>query len=378
MKKKILFLIILFFFVGCLKNPPTAEDGKLQLQVVIVDKSGLVQVKPELGYAPLANARAMLESKDYFLKPNQPIRYQAYSDSRGVVRFNDLPLGRYTLTVVKELPLSVSGQNPDTLRITGNKLIDLIQTFTMDTLKTNVAFKSSLVINEIYYCGPKNSSYYFYDQFIELYNNSDSTVYLDGVIIGQGKKSFKPDQDSVDYVQVIKIFQFPGQPRRGRQYPLAPHEYLVIAQDAIDHSQFVATALDLSTADWEFYDPYGFEVDNPAPNIVNALPDNPGDFLISLWHDFIILADGSAFFPGEVVDENIQYYHIPLNTVIDGVEYSSNGNSIKLLTSRIDGGFAGVGLSRYSGKSVQRRLPGFDTNNSSLDFIILNHPTPGY
>jgi len=67
-----------------------------------------------------------------------------------------------------------------------------------------------------------------------------------------------------------------------------------------------------------------------------------------------------------------------LNTVIDGVEYSINGNSIKLLTQRVDAGFAGVGLSRYSGKSVQRRQPGFDTNNSSLDFIILNQPTPGY
>ncbi len=379
MKKIILFLIVSGWFIACQKKPPTAEDGNLELIAVVVDQSGLITINPELGYAPVANANAVLESKDYFVKPGHPLRFEACSDSQGVVTFRNLVLGRYTLTIEKEITVPLNeAQQIDTVTIRGNKLLDLLQNLTMDTIKADIASASSLVINEIYYCGPVNTSYYSYDQFIELYNNSDSTVYLDGLILCQGKKAFKPDQDSVDYVQVIKIFQFPGEPKVGREYPLAPHDYLVIAQDAIDHTQFIENALDLSSADWEFYDPYGFEIDNPAPNVVNALPAEPGDFLINLWHDFILLADGSDFYPGEVVDENTQYYHVPLNTIIDGVEYSINGNSIKLLTRRVDAGFAGVGLSRYSGKSVQRRQPGFDTDNSSLDFIILNQPTPGY
>jgi len=60
------------------------------------------------------------------------------------------------------------------------------------------------------------------------------------------------------------------------------------------------------------------------------------------------------------------------------VEYSANGTKQKELTTRVDAGFAGVGISKYSGKSVERRLPGFDTNNSNLDFVNVDHPTPGY
>ena len=73
-----------------------------------------------------------------------------------------------------------------------------------------------------------------------------------------------------------------------------------------------------------------------------------------------------------------EYVHIPLWTIIDGVEYASNPDVERYLTMRIDTGLAGIGMARYSGRSVQRRFPGLDSNNSSFDFVMTDRPTPGY
>ena len=131
-------------------------------------------------------------------------------------------------------------------------------------------------------------------------------------------------------------------------------------------------------ADWEFYNPYKGDIDNAANNVTNAVKENSTDFMINLVHNDIILADGSDFYFGEVSEYGYQYIHIPIETVIDGVEYSANPEKQKELTKRVDAGFAGVGIAKYTGKSTERRTPGFDTNNSSIDFVVLEHPTPGY
>ena len=60
------------------------------------------------------------------------------------------------------------------------------------------------------------------------------------------------------------------------------------------------------------------------------------------------------------------------------MEYSASAEKQKEITARLDAGFAGIGIEKYSGKSVERRKAGFDTNNSNLDFVYLNKPTPGY
>lgn len=370
--------ILLFTLSYCARQAPTATDGSLTLRIVVADQSGLLPVDPTLGYAPIVAARAELKSRTYYETPSKAKTYYAVSDSSGLVEFKGLPLGDYTLTVQKTVGVINPQGDVDSVTVRGNKIITLETSTLVDTVKAKLATKSALVINEVYYAGPKNNAYYFYDQFVELYNSADTTVYLDGLILCRGRGYHNPKMDSLDYVQVIYIYQFPGVPKTGRDYPVAPHQFIVVAQDAINHSQFIETALDLSGADWEFYNPYYSEIDNPAPNVVNMIPENSTDFMINLVHDFVILADGSDYYPGEVSEHGYQYYHVPIRTILDGVEYSANPNKLKELTNQVDAGFAGVGISKYSGKSTERRQPGFDTNNSSLDFIVLDHPTPGY
>jgi hypothetical protein len=106
--------------------------------------------------------------------------------------------------------------------------------------------------------------------FLELYNNADTTVYLDGVVIAEGYNlgNDYPDFTCASHTAFnddplgvwTRFFaRFPG---TGREHPLQPGHTVVVATDAIDHSQVILGGLDLSHAEYEFF---GFvDVDNPA------------------------------------------------------------------------------------------------------------------
>jgi len=244
--------------------------------------------------------------------------------------------------------------------------------FTLDPFSITV--NEGLRINEIYYAGSCASSFYFYDQFVELYNNSEDTLYLDGMIVTRQLSTVDPSMEDVDYVRAIYAFQFPGTPVTGREHPVAPGQFVVIAADAIDHRPFCPSAVDLSTADWEMFNALGNDYDNPSvPNLVNIMPNRTSDYMINLVHNAVVLANGSE----HSMDAD-GYLRIPIRAIVDGVEYSSNAAVSKEMTIRVDAGFAGIGITRYAGYSTERKVPGLDTNNSTVDFVVILHPTPGY
>ncbi|MCA1790253.1 MAG: DUF4876 domain-containing protein [Thioalkalivibrio sp.] len=114
--------------------------------------------------------------------------------------------------------------------------------------------------------------------FLELYNDSDTTVYLDGKLVGMaltvtyglgglgcGEGGFLLDADGI---WILESQRFPGS---GQDHPLEPGATTVIATDAIDHSQLVDELPDLSGADFEFSGPTG--PDNPGvPNMIDMGP----------------------------------------------------------------------------------------------------------
>ncbi|RLJ02294.1 MAG: hypothetical protein DRP08_04675, partial [Candidatus Aenigmatarchaeota archaeon] len=238
-----------------------------------------------------------------------------------------------------------------------------------------------LLINEIFYAGSDYSSYYFYDQFVELYNTSENTLYLDGCIITRNYSTVLPDIEDIDYVRAIYAFQFPGTPVTGREYPIEPGQHVVVAADAIDHSLYANNAVDLSGADWEFFNPLGSDWDNPdVPNVVSIHPTKTTDYMINLLRNAVVLATGEEYWYETYTSAGSEKIRIaiPLYTVLDGVEYSNNTSSTKQLTVRLDEGFAGLGNSKYSAQSVERMTPGLDSNNSSNDFRLVGPPSPGY
>ena len=131
---------------------------------------------------------------------------------------------------------------------------------------------------------------YSFGGYIELYNNADTTVFLDGVRIGEAysidqvlpyatcaeQATIKADPS---FLWAARWERFPG---TGREHPLEPGTSVVIATDAIDHRPLVPSGLDLSGADFEFR---GFaDVDNPGvmDMIDDGLrPDQRGHGLIA-------------------------------------------------------------------------------------------------
>ena len=375
MKKYILLGSLVFLIFSCAKDIPTNVDGTLSLEVFVFceDTTALSKIG-EAKLAPVAGAKVLLTSTSYYEDKDNLKTYESYTDISGRIRLNNMAVSTYNLFVEKK---EISNTNTTILR--GSKVIDLVESNQdPDTVIVSKSTTSNLVINEIYYCGPVNNAYYFFDQFVELYNTSDQTIYLDGMFLCRASQSINPDIEINDFVQVINLFQFPGEPLTGASYPIEPGQFIAVAQDAIDHSQFIPNAVNLADSDWEFYNPYGAEIDNPAPNVTNIIPEKTTDFMINLVHNGVILADGSDWYWGDVSPTGYQYIHIPLINVIDAVEYSTNPEKTKEITLRLDAGFAGVGVAKYSGKSVQRIEPGYDSNNSTIDFVNLDKPTPGY
>lgn len=361
-KKLFFYSALLIIWVGCFREKPTAYDGTFNITLYLKYRDD------SLGYNHfLKGVKVNLKAVDYTLPT-----LTAFSDDSGKVIFNDIPWAKYDLEIrsAVQIPFidSVGIIHPDSfINITVVDTADLISpqddNYLIDTIYTLAASAlPGIKINEIYYCGPENNQFYFYDQFIELYNSSDQVLYLDGIIVCR-----------IYHMStwVTYIFQFPGEPVVGREYPIYPGQFVVLAQDAIDHRKIIPKSIDLSNADWEFVNALDFgDWDNPAvPNLFNLKAGNNKDFMINLGTNVILIADGT----------DVEYANgIDLATVIDCVEYSSLSEHIKDIEKILDRGWAGVGLQKYSGTSVERITPGFDTNNSTVDFVNIKPPTPGY
>lgn len=167
----------------------------------------------------------------------------------------------------------------------------------------------------------------------------------------------------------------------GREYPILPGQLVVVAADAINHSLY-ARAVDLSGADWEFFNPLGSDYDVPGvPNVNNIKYDSTIDFMINVSHNAVVFATGEEYGYEDYVNSagyDRTRITLPLYTVIDGVEYASSSDATKELTVRVDAGFAGLGCTKYSLQSTERRETGIDVNNSTFDFTLLSVPTPGW
>ena len=358
---------------GCGEDMPSTPDGDGYLQVTVADTSGFFPgaVQEELYNVFDAEVHLSARGHEYNLISS--------TDIDGMVSFSNLPTGDYSIFATTSLELGESDKvftGGGEYRILGDQAV-------RDTVVLSLIKSSDLMINEIFYCGSDNSSFYFYGQFCELYNSSSDTLYLDGMIITRQRPVEADVEDPpLDYVRAIYAYQFPGTPVTGKEYPIAPGELIVIAADAMDHSMWAENSPDLSDADWETFNAQKYDWDNPdVPNLDAVNPDRGPDWMINLSHDGVVLATGENWYLEEYVQSSgypsVQII-IPLDDVIDGVEYASNPEVTKELTRRVDAGFAGLGISKYSAQSTERRQLGLDTNDSTFDFIKIERPTPGY
>jgi hypothetical protein len=365
---------ILFAFAlaaaGCSNDKPAVPDGDGKLYVVIVDTTGTLP-----GSTP--GEPSIVEGATVSLQARTHEYVTAGEATDGSVGFTSLPAGDYSLFARKEVPIGAQKKvftGFIDVNVPGPDMVT-------DTIFVATVTVNALMINEIYYCGGDYAKFYFFDQFVELYNSSQDTLYLDGTILTRNFPTVDVDIEAIDHVRAIYAFQFPGSPVTGRDHPIYPGQIVVVASDAIDHSVY-ANAVDLSGADYEFFNPLGSDYDVPGvPNVTSIHPESGIDFLINLSHNAVVFATGEEYsYQSYINSAGYERTRIimPLTTVIDGVEYASSSDKTKELTARVDAGFAGIGCTKYSKQSTERREKGMDVNNSTFDFILLPEPTPGW
>ena len=264
-----------------------------------------------------------------------------------------------------------------------------------------VAESSALVLKEIYYAC--SGDYYIREQFYEVYNNSDATVYLDGLCIAEVDYYNQVDkapynfqiENPQNYVFAGDVWQIPGD---GTSYPLQPGESAVIAQWATDHSMESlnpGSAIgDLSSAEFEALTgetTVGTTVitDNAAINMEHPVMA----YSLAQWLTSTGGATMVIFYPEhELNSENMiaaeglygGAREIPVEWILDGVNAVPDETMIqyKGLPDSIDAGTIWTGEA-YCGKSIARKISEtradgriiyMDTNNTTNDFEVMDKP----
>jgi len=121
--------------------------------------------------------------------------------------------------------------------------------------------------------------------YVELYNNSEAVVHLDGMLLGQFYHWFKDlshnhhhgcaETESMrvdpEGLWAANFFRFPGS---GSEHPVAPGQVVLIAVSAADHRGVHPELLDLSHADFEFRpeDWFGSPENHAVPNMIDVGP----------------------------------------------------------------------------------------------------------
>ena len=205
----------------------------------------------------------------------------------GTVKLDALAPDSYRLTARRMFTpseLAKLGAGSDAVAFVGEDEVGVGNNTRTVTVTLPASRRRSLVISEWSFNSwqsPTSNSYLF-GGYLELYNNSDTTVYLDGVLIARAGSALTalphlsceaaaPVAMDPDGLWASEIASFPGS---GRQYPLAPGGVVVVATDAIDHSALLPDMLDLRGADFEFMGPA--DVDNPSvPNMLDVGTGSP-------------------------------------------------------------------------------------------------------
>ncbi|MGQ1945595.1 DUF4876 domain-containing protein [Geofilum sp. OHC36d9] len=260
------------------------------------------------------------------------------------------------------------------------------------------------VFKELYVTGsqtPEGKSYYK-DKYFEIYNNTSEVLYADGISIGESDHTTSSELNIWaniidDYFVTQVIYTIPGS---GSEYPVQPGESLVLADVGIDHTADNANSIDLSGADFEWYDEHKLDVDVPeVPNLIKNFSSSA-----SIWtphnrgfKSYVIFRPEEAmtdFMETNLIEKQNANgstsirYKVSNSSIIDAVEMGTPSDFLsKALSPALDLSYINCGDgddARY-GKVVRRkvqtvednRIIYMDTNNSAVDFLSTVDPKPG-
>jgi len=371
-------------------------------------------------------------------KNNVIQKYTTKSD--GTISLDSISPGVYDISAMIKIPAAdytvLTGENVEkevVFNASEKSRIITIADNQNISLKLISGSTGPWVIKQIYYAGSNTTTgASFRDQFIEIYNNSDSILYADSLYIAEAlgiqnltsTNIYRQNNSQYDwskaqgmptnidannsYIYTRALLMIPG---TGRQYPVKPGESIVLAQTALNHrapftgsdgktitARNPSLTIDLSSADFEAYyapflpRPLASDIDNPSVPNVEVLSYSGTDLIFDNLGrmGYVIFKNKGTTdikklpqYPYPTIAPSLsdadKYFQIPIEFIIDGVEIqpSSAASRVpKKLGASLDALYTYAPNGAYSSQSVIRKIETTiqgrrilkDTNNSAEDF----------
>ena len=385
--------------VACNPKEPVKKEGKLNVLVNLPDS------------CTLSEASIALEDRnmgDVFRFTN------GTNISDTCVAFQvSVPVGFYSCTFEAKVQVSEDYSYPlrayeQNISLTDEQSIQL-QAFV-------VRESNNFVLAEIFFAGTQTpeGKNYVGDKYFVLVNNSDETLYADGIVLVESKfkntKRFEVTPDIMSSAMAVDaIYRVPG---KGTSFPVPPGGSFLIADNAMDHRTVNSQSFDMSDANVEWYDVSTnasvTDIDNPdVPNMDKIycytltiwVPNNQGNTTFAIGRMPADLTD-EQYLQDYRYDYNYinvtqagtfemsgSAYKFPNAWIIDAVNLCPHSDYQWLsVHESLDAGYAYVGetgsdKTRF-GKCVRRKRTAdgkaVDTNNSSDDFEMAQIANPHF
>lgn len=315
-----------------------------------------------------------------------------------------LPMGTYNITV--EGSIVYTDNSAATEAKVGGVQTGVVINGTEQTKIIDISMKagsSDLILEEVFFTGTKTpqGAMYFGDQYFKITNNTDKTLYADGMLLVQSafmtneKQDYSPNIMGTTF-SAGAIIRIPG---NGTTYPVLPGTSIIIAEDAINHKEFNPSSINLSQANFQIFKEDSDDIDNPAvPKMVNVFEKmvihTQGYYAYALarmpqgmTNELLISQNSYTYtynlsFGGDVYPMDGLAVKIPNEWITDAINLSVQDSFQWLVTSpSLDMGWTSVtsfdGDKNRFGKAVRRKVIGKnadgkdilkDTNNSTADF----------
>ena len=335
-------------------------------------------------------------------------RLTATTDEQGIATFQGIIPDVYDISCSWEITgqqyqqLTGDQQVVSGCTVSGSLNSHLISEEQTIQLSTNLSINRDIIIGKIYFAGSKdnNNRTYMPGKYIELYNQSNSSVDASGLYIGiieaESTQAYTLENlheafaDSV--VLAKQVFRLPAD----QPFMVQPGGTVLIVNSAADHTENNSMERDLTGADFEAKDVSGRTQNNPNtpaleltytmyPSISNMNLVQSGPCSIVIFRTTEDVTAWPTTYPYGKTTGN-QWLLIPVRHIIDAVEVLANKStgvdvSTKRLYPTLDAGYTNIeAKSGWTGEVVYRRTSDkrgtdghlilVDTNNSSNDFHV--------
>lgn len=346
--------------------------------------------------------------------------YTATAATDGTVAFNSIAPGNYDVSATLNLTAAEynakAGTNvQEDIVYNGTLTRQSVVTDSQLSLVLKTGRVGDFVIKQIYYAGSNAANgAVFRDQFFEIYNNSNETLYADSLYIAQvmgnntaaanvdqSKGYFQPSGQydwtkslnmgnaaaNNNFIYAKTMFMIPG---TGKQHPVLPGKSLIIAATAQNHqAPYTGTdgkavsvkdptlTIDLSSADFEIYlgdypgiNPLTSDIDNPSVTNLTVISNNGNRDLIldNLGRDGLVIFKSTVdpktwnkYATPDVTQITVGtnlYIQVPVANIIDGVnlQHAVTASRVaKRVPEIVDAGESFVPAGSYSSQSIVRK-----------------------